>query len=62
MEDIDEVKSISSFHPLAGLTPRQSQISGENGEVYLFQWLSSTEKMLKDATPVRIVQQSIGQN
>lgn len=35
------------------LISEQSQISGENGEMYLFQWLSSTEKKIKDATPVR---------
>ncbi|TFK38873.1 clathrin-coated vesicle protein [Crucibulum laeve] len=26
----------------------ESELSGENGEVYLFQWLASTEKKLKD--------------
>ncbi len=31
----------------------QSQVSGENGEIYLFQWLSSTERLVKKATAVR---------
>ncbi|KAI1790592.1 clathrin-coated vesicle protein [Ganoderma leucocontextum] len=28
----------------------ESKVSGENGEIYLFQWLSSTEKLVKKAT------------
>ncbi|KAJ6577043.1 clathrin-coated vesicle protein [Mycena vulgaris] len=28
----------------------ESEITGENGEMYLFQWLSSTEKSIADAT------------
>ncbi|KAM5530811.1 hypothetical protein V8D89_015522, partial [Ganoderma adspersum] len=28
----------------------ESQVSGDNGEIYLFQWLSSTEKLVKKAT------------
>ncbi|RDB24443.1 HEAT repeat-containing protein 5B [Hypsizygus marmoreus] len=29
----------------------ESELSGENGEVYLFQWLSSTERKLVEVTP-----------
>ncbi|KAI0717727.1 ARM repeat-containing protein [Cerioporus squamosus] len=29
----------------------ESQVSGENGEIYLFQWLSATERWAKKATP-----------
>ena len=34
------------------LDPFRSELTGENGEVYLFQWLSSTEK--KRAIIVRL--------
>lgn len=34
----------------------KSELAGENGEVYLFQWLSSTEKKLKNVPIVRICQ------
>lgn len=30
----------------------KTHVSGENGEMYLFQWLSSLEKQIMDATPV----------
>ncbi|KAF7308406.1 Clathrin-coated vesicle protein [Mycena chlorophos] len=29
----------------------EAEIKGENGEMYLFQWLSTTEKSIKEATP-----------
>ena len=32
----------------------QSELAGENGEVYLFQWLSSTEKKLRTIQIVRM--------
>ncbi|TBU59882.1 clathrin-coated vesicle protein [Dichomitus squalens] len=32
----------------------ESKVSGENGEIYLFQWLSSTERLAKKATPEQL--------
>ena len=32
----------------------KSELTGENGEVYLFQWLSSTEKKLRTIPIVRL--------
>ncbi|KAG5643615.1 hypothetical protein DXG03_000582 [Asterophora parasitica] len=31
-----------------------SEVSGENSEIYVFQWLSSTERKLADATPQQL--------
>jgi len=36
------------------LDPFKSELTGENGEVYLFQWLSSTEKQLRTIPIVRL--------
>ncbi|KAJ6560948.1 clathrin-coated vesicle protein [Mycena sp. CBHHK59/15] len=36
--------------PAAIADIEESEITGENGEMYLFQWLSSTEKSITDAT------------
>lgn len=30
----------------------QSQLTGDSGEVYLFQWLASAERFLRTAPPV----------
>lgn len=32
----------------------QSKINGENGEIYVLHWLSTTEKAIKDITTVRV--------
>ncbi len=48
------MRSVFAFsHGKHNLISQQSQVGGENGEIYLFQWLSSTEKWAKKATPVR---------
>ena len=53
LEDIQEVISSSSLSHLPE-TPFQSEITPENGEVYLFQYLSLLEKQL---TSVSLVSQ-----
>lgn len=56
IEELNEVRS-QDVAALAGiLTQRsvlQSELSGENAEVYLFQWLSGTEKRVISCTAVR---------
>ena len=54
LEDIQEVNSSSSSLTLLSKTIFQSEITQENGEVYLFQYLSLLEKQL---TTVSLVSQ-----
>lgn len=54
LEDIQEVTSSSSSLTLLSKTIFQSEITQENGEVYLFQYLSLLEKQL---TTVSLVSQ-----
>ena len=56
--EIDEVSSLKginlaflSFYP-------QAKVSGENGEIYLFQWLCSTEKAIERVSMVDILSHS----
>lgn len=57
-EDFDEVRTHERSVETLWSTLLQSQLSGDNGEMYLFQWLSSAEKWLKKIDLVRAIRQS----
>ena len=51
-EDVEEVRILRSevYHKLIW---SQSELSGDNGEMYIFQWLTATEKKIPEASMVR---------
>jgi hypothetical protein len=53
-QDIDEVgRTSNTVIVRTQYIHVQTEISGENAEMYLFQFLSSLEKTIADVTPVR---------
>ena len=50
--DIDEVRRERAETELTSLQCAQSKLNGDEGSIYLFQWLASTEKVLRTGTPV----------
>jgi len=50
-EDIDTARTFFAHFSGPNLTRQQSDVTGDNGDVNLLQWLCSTEKILQN-TPV----------